>query len=115
MRKCSVGGCYRTPIERAHIKPKGAGGSNLKHNLIDLCRWHHRESPDCQEHNRQEFARKYGFMELFNNAFEIERQIEQNKRFKIIARQKKALAERKRCPHCNRFLPKGFKKQYVSM
>jgi len=51
MRKCEVGGCYRKPVEKCHIKTKGAGGTSKPHNIIYLCIGHHRLDNDCQEYN----------------------------------------------------------------
>jgi hypothetical protein len=40
-RNCLV--CLRSGADRAHIKTRGSGGSNKKHNIIFLCREHHTE------------------------------------------------------------------------
>lgn len=41
IRRCIA--CRDWPTDRAHIKSKGAGGSMEDHNLVNLCRTHHRE------------------------------------------------------------------------
>ena len=33
--------CGRVPVDRCHIKSRGAGGSDEDDNLISLCREHH--------------------------------------------------------------------------
>lgn len=109
MKRCEVKFCFKTPVERCHIRPKGAGGSNKPHNIIHLCIYHHRGAEVCQEHQRDAFAKAHGFVERFKKALDTEYELEREKRFKIILKRKKAQAERKRCGTCNRFLPRGFK------
>ena len=36
--------CGRRPVDRAHIKTQGSGGTWDDWNIMFLCRWHHSES-----------------------------------------------------------------------
>src|SRR5688500_1174103 len=56
---CSV--CGRRPADPAHIKSRGAGGPDLKENVIPLCRQHHSE-----QHQRGwiRFIQKYFHIRL---------------------------------------------------
>lgn len=46
IRQMPCAACGSTPSDPAHIKSRGAGGSNEEHNLMPLCRHHHRLSHD---------------------------------------------------------------------
>ena len=57
---CCVAGCFRTPIECAHVRGGTDGGMALKPSdrwVISLCRYHH-----CEQHRIGEraFAQQYG-------------------------------------------------------
>ncbi len=41
MNSCVV--CQNPQVDKAHIKSKGAGGSNEEDNIFFLCRSHHQE------------------------------------------------------------------------
>lgn len=43
-KRCVV--CGSTPVDRCHIRSKGAGGPDEEWNLISQCRAHHREQHD---------------------------------------------------------------------
>lgn len=111
MLKCEIGGCFRQPVEKAHINSKGSGGSKKPHNIIDLCVYHHRLSQYSLDHNKGVwwFADHFGLRERFERAFEAEREIERGKRDIRITKFKQRQAEsRKRyCPTCKRRWGKG--------
>lgn len=110
MKRCEIGGCYEQPVEKAHIKSKGAGGSNEKHNIINLCYWHHRKAPDSF-HNIGvwSFAELHNLTDRFKMAFELENKL-QSQRYN-----KKALQFRNKlkriCPTCKRSWSKGIIKE----
>lgn len=52
---CCVPGCWGQPIEAAHAKSRGAGGT--REHLVALCSAHHRESHDL---GARSWGSKYG-------------------------------------------------------
>jgi len=110
MLKCEIGGCYRTPVEKAHIYSKGAGGSIKPHNRIDLCVFHHRSGPkSLHVIGTKAFGQLHGLTDRFEKAYEIERQAEQEKR-KVgyqKARVRQEENRKKFCPTCRRRWSKG--------
>jgi hypothetical protein len=110
MLRCEIGGCYKTPVEGAHIKGRGAGGTNKKHNKIRLCVFHHRlDDNSLHRIGTWAFAKLHGLTERFELAYEIERKLEQEKReknFKKI-RGRQAGNRKKYCPTCKRRWSKG--------
>ena len=100
-----MGGCFRTPVEKAHILSKGAGGTAKPHNIIRLCVGHHRLNPDSF-HNAGvwSFADKFGFRERFENAYRIERELVAQKRARNWQKVRTRQAHRRRliCPTCRR-------------
>jgi hypothetical protein len=114
MMKCDIGGCFRQPVEKAHIKSKGSGGSNKKHNIIHLCSFHHRTGPNAF-HNIGvwSFAKLFDLVERFEEAYDVESEIvteKKDKQFKkYVARQKKKA--KRICPTCKRVWSKGVIKE----
>ena len=109
MKRCEIGGCYRQPIESCHIKSDGSGGSNRKHNKINLCSYHHRTAKDSF-HNIGvwSFAKLHGLTDKFEVAFDKEAAIDKIRR----ERNQKSLNRRKEkskriCPTCKRRWSKG--------
>ncbi len=111
MLRCEIGGCYRQPVEKAHIKSKGSGGSSKPHNIILLCVYHHRLGPYSLDHNKgwEWFADHFGLRERFEAAFAAEREIDRGKRENRITKFKlrQAISRKRYCPTCNRRWSKG--------
>jgi len=110
MMKCEIGGCYRTPVEKAHIWSKGAGGSIKPHNRINLCVYHHRTG-DKSIHNigTKAFGELHGLTERFQKAYETEWALERERRklgYQKI-RTKQAVDRKRYCPTCHRRWSKG--------
>ena len=116
MMKCEIGGCYKQPVEKAHIYSKGGGGSKRKHNIINLCVDHHRLDPKSfHRMGVWSFADLHGLRERFEEAFRIEREIEQEKQTKMFmkARAKQQVDRKKFCPTCKRRWTKGVTKEQM--
>lgn len=54
-QECVIPGCFDRPVEAAHTKSRGAGGTSA--DLVSLCVGHHRESHDF---GQKTFCHKYG-------------------------------------------------------
>ena len=109
MQRCSIGGCFRQPIEDAHIKSRGSGGSKEPHNIIKLCSFHHRISPRSF-HNIGiwSFANLHNLIDRFNRALDLEREIQAEKyKAKVFKAKNKP---RKICPTCKRNWSRGILK-----
>ena len=116
MDKCEIGGCYRTPVEKAHIYSKGGGGSRKPHNIINLCVEHHRgDGKSMHQMGVWAFAKLHGLTERFQKAYEIEQQIEREKRLKYYAkvRAKQAENRKKYCPTCKRQWNRGVTREQL--
>ena len=108
MLKCEIGGCYSRPVEKAHIKSKGSGGSNKPHNIICLCIEHHRTGPFALDHNKGPwwFADHFGLRERFEQVFEKERELQRSRLHDRLTRQRQR-SRKRYCPTCRRRWSKG--------
>jgi len=110
MIKCEVGGCFNQPVEKAHIRSRGAGGSNKPHNIVHLCTYHHRRG-DKSFHimGIWSFAKLFGFTERFETAYDLEAGLTRTKKVKTLSRAKEKREKKptRICPHCRRIWSKG--------
>jgi len=114
MKKCEVGGCFNQPVEKAHIKSRGAGGSNGSHNIINLCVDHHRRGNQAFHLiGVWSFAKLFGFTERFENAYDIESGLTRTKKTNQISRAKVKREKRatRICPTCRRVWTRGVIKE----
>jgi len=112
IKKCEVSGCFNQPVEKAHIKSRGAGGSTKKHNRILLCTEHHRRgNKSFHFMGVWSFAKLFGFTERFEAAYDLEAGIQKAKRASTIKKVKATqnIRAKRFCPMCRRALPRGVK------
>ena len=110
MLRCEVPGCFNQPVEKAHIKSRGVGGSNKPHNIINLCVDHHRRGNKAFHLlGVWSFAKLFGFTERFEAAYDAEIGIVKTKRIKQFTKTKERenIRAKRVCPHCKRAWSKG--------